>query len=97
MLNKVNGTKSNIRIIDPLSTISKERLDKLWKMCTPDTDIIIDFPLIFGTQEFTITFEEPYYQPKFFDPCSNCINNPKNNPNASGNCCCSLPSRNITY
>ena len=26
-----------------------------------------------------------------YDPCSNCSNNPKNNPNASGICCCALP------
>ena len=97
MYDKINGKKSNTRIIDPLSFIPKDQIDNLWKMCTPDTDITIDSPLIFGTQEFTITFEESYYQPKFFDPCYNCRNNPKNNPNASGNCCCSLPSRNITY
>ena len=26
-----------------------------------------------------------------YDPCTNCSNNPKNNPNASGICCCALP------
>ena len=26
------------------------------------------------------------------DPCENCINNPKNNPNASGVCHCALPA-----
>ena len=25
------------------------------------------------------------------DPCANCQNNPKNNPAASGVCCCALP------
>ena len=93
MYDKINGTKSNIRIIEPLSVISKEQLDKLWKMCAPKINTEIDFPLIFGVQGFN----EPYYQPEFFDPCYNCGNNPKNNLTASGNCCCSLPSRNITY
>lgn len=98
MYDKINGKKSNIRIIDPLSFIPKEQLDKIWDMCNSDITItIIDFPLVFGTQEFTVTFDEPYYQPEFFDPCYNCGNNPKNNPHASGNCCCSLPSKNITY
>lgn len=27
----------------------------------------------------------------FYDPCANCNNNPKNNPNASGFCNCVLP------
>ena len=27
----------------------------------------------------------------YFDTCANCNNNPKNNPNASGVCCCALP------
>lgn len=27
----------------------------------------------------------------FYDPCANCNNNPKNNPNANGPCCCALP------
>ena len=27
----------------------------------------------------------------YYDPCANCNNNPKNNPNASGFCCCALP------
>ena len=27
----------------------------------------------------------------YYDPCENCSNNPKNNPNASGVCCCALP------
>ena len=27
----------------------------------------------------------------YYNPCENCMNNPKNNPNASGICCCSLP------
>lgn len=32
------------------------------------------------------------------DPCENCTNNPKNNPNASGFCCCALPSmKNVVY
>lgn len=97
MYDKINGIKTNINIINPLSFISKEQLDKLWEMCTPNIDVTIDFPLVFGTQEFTVTFDEPYYQPNFFDPCANCGNNPKNNINASGNCCCSLPSKNITY
>ena len=26
-----------------------------------------------------------------YDPCEHCSNNPKNNPNASGICCCCLP------
>lgn len=29
---------------------------------------------------------------KYKDPCENCNNNPKNNPNASGNCYCALPA-----
>lgn len=29
--------------------------------------------------------------PTYYDPCYNCSNNPKNNPAASGVCCCSLP------
>lgn len=34
----------------------------------------------------------------YFDPCANCINNPKNNPSASGMCCCSLPDMyNVRY
>ena len=36
-----------------------------------------------------------------YDPsvCEHCFNNPKNNPNASGICCCSLPyiSRTVPY
>lgn len=35
-------------------------------------------------------YQETYIQPRY-DPCANCSNNPKNNPYASGNCCCSLP------
>lgn len=32
------------------------------------------------------------------DPCENCMNNPKNNPNASGVCHCVLPAmRNIKF
>lgn len=31
------------------------------------------------------------------DPCENCPNNPKNNPYASGVCCCSLASQYIIY
>ena len=27
----------------------------------------------------------------FYDPCANCSNTIKNNPNASGICCCALP------
>ena len=90
MLDKINGTKSNIRIIDPLSFISQDQIDRIWKSVAPkiNIEIQIEFPLILG---------EPYYQPEFFDPCYNCRNNPKNNPNASGFCNCILPSRNITY
>ena len=36
--------------------------------------------------------------PNYNDPCAGCSNNPKNNPNTSGNCCCSLPYINrVTY
>ena len=28
---------------------------------------------------------------KASNPCDKCPNNPKNNPNASGMCCCALP------
>lgn len=28
---------------------------------------------------------------QFQSPCDKCPNNKANNPNASGNCCCSLP------
>lgn len=42
-----------------------------------------------------INQEYPYkgYQDNnwYNDPCVNCSNNPKNNPYASGSCCCSLP------
>ena len=90
MLDKINGTKSNIKIIDPLSFISQDQIDRIWKSVEPkiNIEIQIEFPIILG---------EPYYQPEFFDPCYNCGNNPKNNPYASGICYCSLPSRSITY
>ena len=33
-----------------------------------------------------------------YNPCENCSNNPKNNPNASGFCCCALPAmNNVVY
>ena len=35
----------------------------------------------------------PENQP-YNDPCAGCSNSPKNNPNASGFCCCSLPYMN---
>ena len=90
MYDKINGTKSNIKIIDPLSFISQDQIDRIWKSVEPkiNIEIQIEFPIILG---------EPWYQPEFFDPCYNCGNNPKNNPYASGFCNCSLPSRNITY
>ena len=90
MLDKINGKKSSVRIIDPLSFISQEQIDRIWESVKPkiNIEIQIEFPLILG---------EPYYQPEFFDPCYNCSNNPKNNPYASGFCNCSLPSKNITY
>lgn len=90
MYDKINGTKSNIKIIDPLSFISQDQIDRIWKSVEPK--IIIEKEI-----EFTIILGEPWYQPEFFDPCYNCGNNPKNNPYASGFCNCSLPSRNITY
>jgi hypothetical protein len=35
---------------------------------------------------------------KYHNPCDKCMNNPKNNPNASGVCHCALPSMyNIIY
>lgn len=37
------------------------------------------------------------YTLDYNNPCANCRNNPVNNPNASGFCCCSLPSMNIRY
>ena len=88
MYDKINGKKPTILIIDPYQKLSQEQINKIWEICKPIANIEPSFPLVFG---------EPYYQPKFFDPCYNCGNNPKNNPNASGNCCCSLPSKNITY
>ena len=88
MYDKINGKKSTILIIDPYQKLSQEQINKIWEICKPIANIEPSFPLVFG---------EPYYQPDFFDPCYNCGNNPKNNPNASGNCWCSLPSKNITY
>ena len=85
MLDKINGTKPVYSLITE-SKISKEQLDKILEMCTPIVNIEPDYPLLFGTR-----------QPDYIDHCLNCRNNPKNNPNASGNCCCSLPSKNITY
>ena len=86
MCDKINGKKPTIMIIDPYQKLSQEQINKIWEICKPIANIEPSFPLFFGTS-----------QPDFFDPCYNCGNNPKNNPNASGNCCCSLPSRNITY
>lgn len=38
------------------------------------------------------TYQGPgFNQMKQTDPCENCPNNPKNNPNASGICNCALP------
>lgn len=38
------------------------------------------------------TYQGPGFdQMQGTDPCKNCPNNPKNNPNASGICCCALP------
>ena len=90
MYDKINGKKPNIRIIDPLSFISQDQIDRIWKSIEPkiNIEIQIEFPIILG---------EPYYQPEFFDPCYNCGNNPKNNSYDSGFCNCSLPSKNITY
>ena len=88
MLDKINGKKSSVRIIGPLSFISQGQIDRIWKSVEPKINIEIQFPLIFG---------EPYYQPEFFDPRYNSGNNPKNNSYASGFCNCSLPSKNITY
>ena len=88
MYDKINGKKPTILIIDPYQKLSQEQINKIWEICKPIANIEPSFPLVFG---------EPYYQPDFFDPCYNCGNNPKNNPNVSGNCCCSLPSKNITY
>lgn len=61
----------------------------------------------FDPQKITITINNPvrnnwlydtYYDLNGYnDPCYYCGNNPKNNPNASGFCNCSLPSKNITY
>ena len=86
MLDKINGTKPTILIIDPDQKLSQEQIDKIWEICKPIANIEPSYPLLFGTR-----------QPDYIDPCLNCGNNPKNNPNASGNCCCSLPSNNITY
>ena len=88
MYDKINGKKPTILIIDSYQKLSQEQINKIWEICKPIANIEPSFPLVFG---------EPCYQPDFFDPCYNCGNNPKNNPNASGNCCCSLPSKNITY
>lgn len=35
--------------------------------------------------------------PNYDDPCAGCSNNPKNNPNASGFCGCTLPYLRRTY
>ena len=46
------------------------------------------------TIEFDEDWQAPYnlVQPQgYYDPCEHCMNNPKNNPNASGFCNCSLP------
>lgn len=88
MLDKINGKKPTILIIDPDQRLSQEQLDKIWELCKPIANIEPDYPLLFGTKD---------YQPEYVDPCYNCGNNPKNNPSASGFCNCSLPSRNITY
>lgn len=38
------------------------------------------------------TYQDAYLNPvENKDPCKNCPNNPKNNPNASGVCNCALP------
>ena len=86
MLDKINGTKPTILIIDPDQKLTQEQIDKIWEMCKPIANIEPSYPLLFGTR-----------QPDYIDPCYNCGNNPKNNPYASGFCNCSLPSRNITY
>ena len=36
--------------------------------------------------KITIDIPDPYD-----NPCTRCMNNPMNNPHASGTCCCSLP------
>ena len=53
-------------------------------------------------KKITITIEEdentdvsyPYWngRQQYNDPCEHCSNNPKNNPYASGICCCALPA-----
>jgi hypothetical protein len=44
------------------------------------------------------TYQTYQDQLNYNNPCANCGNNPANNPNASGFCCCSLPSMmNIRY
>ena len=86
MLDKINGTKPTILIIDPDQKLTQEQIEKIWKMCEPIANIESNYPLLFGTK-----------QPDYTNPCLNCKNNPLNNPFASGFCNCSLPSRNITY
>lgn len=51
--------------------------------------IIIDT----DTSEIPIQIGKNYYNygNYYTDPCAGCMNNPMNNPNASGICCCSLP------
>jgi len=36
-------------------------------------------------------YPKTYSYKSYADPCENCPNNPKNNPNASGVCSCALP------
>ena len=61
MLDKINGKKSTVRIIDHLSFIPKDQIDRLWESIRPkiNIEIQIEFPIILG---------EPWYQPEFFDP-----------------------------
>ena len=42
---------------------------------------------------FDEDWQNPYNfrKPREYDPCEWCMNNPKNNPNASGICSCALP------